>query len=195
MSKAKLFRGEDRTLVLRTTIGPEREPLDLTDATRFAVFFRKESGIDLLEVNSVTVPAVAASIVYEGVTFTAVTPGAAGNGIALTFDGADDIDTVVNDWNTANPTNQVSHDGTGTDVLAAGTAQLEGGAEAFDPVAVIGNPVLGKVRVILNESQTQQLRVGNNQDFKMEIDKGDHPTGERRLVIFRNALDVEEGTI
>ena len=50
---------------------------------------------------------VAASVVYDTVTFTAVTPGIAGNSIALVFDSIDDIDTVVNAWNAGNPTNTV----------------------------------------------------------------------------------------
>jgi len=195
MAKKRIFRGEDRTLTLRVTRGKDKEPFDLTSATRFAVFFRKESGIDLLEINSDPIPAIVASIVYQTVTYTAVVAGAAGNLIILVFDGVEDIDTVIDTWNTANPTNTVSQDGVGTTVPTAATIQLKGGEEAITPVQVVGNPVLGKVSVVLNETQTQQLRVANNQDFKMEIDMGLNPTGKRRLVLYQNSLDVLEGTI
>lgn len=72
---------------------------------------------------------VEASVVYDTVTFTADFPGLDGNSIALVFDNVDDIDTVVNAWNAANPTNTVSFSGqAGTYVPAAGTTTLANGA-------------------------------------------------------------------
>jgi hypothetical protein len=74
-----------------------------------------------LNIPDVGTPSVAAS--YSGpvdsegfatVTITANTAGAAGNNITLTFDGVDDVDTVLAAWNAANPSNQatlVSGDG------------------------------------------------------------------------------------
>jgi hypothetical protein len=61
--------------------------------------------------------AVAATATEQTVTFTADNAGVDGNSISLVFDGIEDITTIVDAWNTANPTNTVSHDGTGTDVL------------------------------------------------------------------------------
>ena len=73
---------------------------------------------------------VASSVVYDTVTFTAVTPGADSNAIDLVFNGSDDIDTVVNAWNAANPNNQVSFSGqAGTYIPTSGTADLDGGAD------------------------------------------------------------------
>lgn len=70
----------------------------------------------------------AASKAYEGVTYTANQTGAEGNNIALVFDGNDDIATVVQAWNDANPEKTVSHDaGDDTVVPSAGTVQLENG--------------------------------------------------------------------
>lgn len=71
---------------------------------------------------------VHATVVYDTVTFTADNGGIAGNDIDLVFDGIDDLDTVVNAWNAANPDNTVSFSGQlGTYVPAAGTADLDGG--------------------------------------------------------------------
>ncbi len=78
--------------------------------------------------------AVKAAVLEQTVNFEAVTAGVDGNSIALVFDGIEDIDTVVGDWNTANPTNTVSHDGTGIDVLLAATATLVGGLDAINSV-------------------------------------------------------------
>jgi hypothetical protein len=68
------------------------------------------------------------------VTIDAVTPGAAGNSISLAFDGLKDIDTVISDWNIANPSN--------TAVLSSGdgsqipdnleTIDLSGGSDQHD---------------------------------------------------------------
>jgi hypothetical protein len=69
----------------------------------------------------------AASADHGGVTFTADNLGEAGNDIILFFNGNDDIDTIIADHNTNNPSDTVSHNGTGTDVLALANIQLAGG--------------------------------------------------------------------
>jgi hypothetical protein len=93
-------------------------------------------------------PAVAASYTGTGdnesfseeVTITANTAGTAGNSITLTFDGVDDVDTVLAAWNSANPLNQASLDsGDGAQVPDDGDSlQLSGGAAAIgagsDPI-------------------------------------------------------------
>ncbi len=63
-----------------------------------------------------------------GYSFQAVEHGSIGNTITLVFNGTDDIDTVVTNWNTANPSNTVVLVyGAGTDVLTAATYTLSGG--------------------------------------------------------------------
>ncbi len=80
------------------------------------------------------VEAVKAFILEQAVTFTAITAGVDGNSIELIFNGTDDIDTVIGVWNTANPTNTVEHDGTGSTVLTVITITLTGGAEAINTI-------------------------------------------------------------
>jgi len=60
--------------------------------------------------------------------FTAINSGPNGNSIKLIFDGIKDVGTVVSDWNTNNPTNQVSFDGSPSYVPQASEVQLEGGS-------------------------------------------------------------------
>jgi hypothetical protein len=93
-------------------------------------------------------PAIAASYTgigdnetfSEEVTITANTAGTAGNSIALTFDGVDDVDTVLAAWNAANPSNQATLDsGDGAQVpdngdeltLSGGVAAIAGGSDPF----------------------------------------------------------------
>lgn len=67
------------------------------------------------------------------VTLTAVTPGAVGNSIVLTFTGSNSISSAVTTWNTANPSNQVAlTSGDGTQVPSAGSVQLSGGNTSFN---------------------------------------------------------------
>ena len=69
------------------------------------------------------------------ITFTAVEPGVIGNDISLVFDGVDDVDTVVNAWNAANPTNTVGFTGGpgATVITPAQTISLEnGGSDILD---------------------------------------------------------------
>jgi hypothetical protein len=70
-----------------------------------------------------------ASATHDGITFTADNQGWDGNDISLVFNGTDTVDTVVNAWNAANPTNTVSHDGAGTETPAAATVDLYGGCQ------------------------------------------------------------------
>jgi hypothetical protein len=93
-------------------------------------------------------PAVAASYTgigdnetfSEQVTIIANTAGTAGNSITLTFDGADDVDTVLAAWNAANPSNQATLDsGNGEQIPDDGDSlQLSGGVAAIaggsDPI-------------------------------------------------------------
>jgi hypothetical protein len=93
-------------------------------------------------------PAIAASYTgigdnetfSEEVTITANTAGTAGNSITLTFDGVDDVDTVLAAWNAANPSNQATLDsGDGAQVPDDGDSlQLSGGVAAIaggsDPI-------------------------------------------------------------
>lgn len=104
-------------LVLNATYDSKTLSTGLADPTAY-VF---DSEVDIEETY--------ASVEFDGVTFTAVNAGVIGNSIELEFDGLDDIDTIVGAWNTANPSNTVSHDGTGSDVLVAGTATLVGGVD------------------------------------------------------------------
>jgi hypothetical protein len=90
---------------------------------------------DVIEAaNFAALPTVGAkaTVVYDTVTFTAVNKGVAGNSIVLVFNGTDDIDTVVNAWNLAHPTNTVGFTGqAGTYVPSAGTATLINGVDTL----------------------------------------------------------------
>lgn len=67
---------------------------------------------------------------YDNIDFTqdspyySAIPPALANKIEITFDGVSDTDTIINAYNLANPTNTVSHNGVGTDILSAGTVSL-----------------------------------------------------------------------
>ena len=80
-----------------------------------------------MDADCVEAVSVAADGEHGGVTFTADNAGKDGNDIILSFDGVQDIDAAVAEWNGANAGNTVSHNGTGTDVLGAGAIQLSGG--------------------------------------------------------------------
>jgi hypothetical protein len=67
------------------------------------------------------------------ITFTAVTLGLIGNSIALTFDGVQQVGTVVSAWNAANPSNQVTYTGSSTAVPNSATVNLSGGINTLAP--------------------------------------------------------------
>lgn len=67
------------------------------------------------------------------ITFTAVTLGPIGNSIVLTFNGLQQVGTVVNAWNAANPTNQVTYTGSSTALPNSATVTLSGGVQTLAP--------------------------------------------------------------
>ena len=86
----------------------------------------------LIHKGGTSTAATTASKLEQGITFTADNSGSIGNSISLVFDGLTTVATVVGQWNLNNPSNTVSHDGTGTEVPTSVTVTLEGGQDAFD---------------------------------------------------------------
>jgi len=116
-----------------------------------------------LDINGVvrTEAAQKAKTVYELVNYTASVAGAAGNGIALLPNGVKDIDTLVDDWNVANTGNEVTHDGTGTDVPASGTIQLVEGTDA-GPQLIADASALKAYKEVVN-SDARKTEIGKQE--------------------------------
>ena len=122
-------------------------------------------------------PAIAASYTgigdnesfSEEVTITANTAGTAGNSITLTFDGVDDVDTVLAAWNSANPLNQASLDsGDGAQVpdngdeltLSGGVASTIGSDPIYDQdLSTTDEPTFNKLTLTPNQNDSS-LRLG-----------------------------------
>jgi hypothetical protein len=190
MSKP-IIKGEDNELTLNI-VNKFRRPYDLTGWTKISVFFKKADG-GVLEKNTVIYNTKAEAL-YLGITFTAVTSGTAGNSISLVFDGLLTIGMVVDAWNLANPSNKVAHNGNNGSVLAAGTVNLANAQDGLLDV-LVPLDVLGSIKVMLHDFDSKYLLAGRSITFKVVIDKGSPPQGERRKVMFRNALDIEEDNI
>ena len=188
-----IVRGEDRLLVLRMLFKNTHEPFDLDGVTKITVQFTNADRT-VLEKTTDLIAATKAAFTYQDVIFVANTAGNQGNNIELVFDGNDNVTTVVDTWNAANPTNLVTHNGTGLEVLDTATIQLNGGRDAYQDVEIV-NATLGKISVKLTDVNTSSLRRGSKQNIKAVVDKGEHPNGERRIVIFESALNVIDGDL
>jgi len=167
--KLEIVRGEDRNFVIRFVSSDTYEPYNLTGWYKISVFFEKSESGELLEKNTTSYSSYA-TVTYDDVAYTADAVGEDGNTISLTFDGVDTIDTVVGAWNTANPTNTLSHDGTGTAIPPAGTIQLLGGRDAGTIDVSVLSATLGKVQVTLHSEDTNSLRLGKDLGIKAYID-------------------------
>lgn len=189
-SRILIISGADASIIVRLRNPKTGDPIDLTDSTKIEFRFKNRDRTNLFLDNTL-IPSIKAQITYTEVIFLADVAGANGNDIFLQFDGISDIDTVVNAWNVANPSNTVSHNGTGTDVLPASTIRLTDGYDAYSPVEIVGNPNLGKVKISILEKQTMELRRGNNQSFSTSIDYGTWPGGTRIKGIFDNLNVVD----
>lgn len=186
----KIRRGEDISIPVNITYDNKR-PFDLTGWTKITAEFKKSDN-EILSQSTEPANGIFSSAEYEGVTYTADEVGTIGNSISLVFDGNDDIDTVVDAWNTSNPSNTVSSDASdGTVVPSAGTVNLSGGEEPEPEIDVVDDK-LGEISIKLNDTETSMLRLGNEQSIKLLIDFQDHPEGKRRIAVINRMIDVEE---
>lgn len=189
-----IIRGEDRNMILRMIFKDSTEPYDLINWTKISVEFKKADRT-ILEKTTDPYGGEFASGLYDNVTYTANSIGAIGNTIELTFDGNNTIQQVIDAWNSANPTNTVSSDAADDQVVPpAGSVQLNGGVEPQRDVEVI-NETLGKISVRLSDDETAGLKRGPNQSFKVVVDKGEHPNGDRRIVLFDSKLNIVDADL
>jgi hypothetical protein len=182
--------GTDVTAVFRLRHPVTGDPVDLTNMSQVTMYLEDRFSRPFC-LGNVTVPAKAARIVYRDIELSAVTPGSAGNAIELVFDGVLTLAAVISAWNTANPGNQVQTTYSPTTVVPeAGTAVLEGGFDPYQQISIVGNPVLGKLQLILKVQDTLRLKIGNNQSLKLFVDFG--ITGPREGGDFQNLVDVTD---
>jgi hypothetical protein len=190
-TRIKVVRGSDESFVLKLRTRSDRDPMDLTAATKISVIFIKSNRSELILTNE-EISATKATLTIGGVIFLASEPGTLGNSIQLNFDGVKTVQELVDAWNLANVGNEVEFTGTANQIITGGIYTLKGGMPAYTPVEIIGNPILGKFRVKLIDYHTSQLRLGINQSITVYVDYGVHPTGERVPAELKNFLDVVE---
>jgi len=192
LERLKITRGADRAPILRLRSNKTKDPLDLTGVTAIQIVFNTRERGKLTLTNSV-VPATRAIASKNNIIFSAQALGSSGNTIILEFNGVDNITAVVDAWNSVNPSNPAQHNATtGTEVMPACIVKLTGGYDAYQPVSIYGDARLGKILVILLDKDTEQLKTGENQGFKVIIDYGAHPGGTRHVGIYENKLDVKD---
>ena len=190
LDRLKIIQGADRQPIIRLKNGSNGDPFDLTGATRIAVTFNNKDR-SKTTFDNVAKPAVKATYTNDSVIYSAVVVGSAGNDIILTFDGVDTIATVIATWNGANPGNTVSSNAPDDSVVPSAVSfRLTDGYDGYTPVSIVGDALLGKIQIILLEKETNLLRRGPNQSFKLVIDEGQHPGGKRSVGLFENKLDV-----
>lgn len=192
--RLKIIQGTDKRVVLR--LKPKSgDPLDLTLATSIQFIFDAKDRTKITFANNV-IPAQKAYAKYLSVTYTAVTASKNGNGILLVFNGTDSIEDVIDAWNAANGGNQVGSDAEDDQVVpAAGSVRLSGGYDTYSPVAILGSPLLGKIVLTILEKETNMLKSGPNQSFKVLVDFGENTGGDRAGGFFENKLDVINSSI
>jgi hypothetical protein len=187
--RLKIVRGEDKDFVVKIRGKDSNDPVDLTAITQVS-FSLTRSNRTLLTRTMAQVPAKKAFVDINNLRIIANSAGALGNNIILMFNGVDDLDTIVDEWNTANPFNTIAHNGLGTEVLSEAEYMLSGGADAYFPITVVGNPILGKIQIHLTDEDTKSLRLGLNQSLIVTLDFGAHPTGIRKITRYDNKVDI-----
>jgi len=184
-----IVRGTDKRFVLKLR-RPNGDPyIRLPEADKITLEFPKQSG--KVVIDDSTIAAETAECLYEEVTFSAVVAGAAGNDIVLEFDGIKTITAVLNEWNTANPTNTAESDAADESViLTSSQVTLAGGIDSYKKVEGTEPLAVGFVQVILPDTDTEYMRLGLKQDIRGYVDFGTHPAGFRDPVLVESELNV-----
>jgi hypothetical protein len=186
--RLSINRGEDKDIIFKIREKNSRDPINLNGVTTITIELDQANRQKLI-LDTVLRPAVKASITIQGVKIIADNAGGIGNSVILNFNDVDDLDTIVNEWNTNNPVNTISHNGEGDEIFN-GQFRLSGGLEAYSPVTIDSDPLLGRIKLHLTELDSILLRRGNNQTITIIIDWGYPPSGTRRIAKFDNKLDV-----
>ena len=188
--RLNIITGTDRSPLVRLRNPKTGDPLNLTGTSKIQVVFDTRNR-GKLTLDDTEVPAVKAQYQDSDLSLTIIADnaGSEGNNIILQFDGVNDLDTIIGDWNAANVANTASHNGTGTEVLTPQQIRLTDGYDAYYPVEIYGDAQLGKIVIRLLEKDTNLLKRGPNQDFVAIIDYGSHPGGTR-VKGFYSKLDV-----
>ena len=193
----EILKGEDATFQVKLRF-PNGDPYSLEDTKKVQVSLpKKQTGTGYHTIDDSIQPVAAANGLFQGVTYTAVTAGSAGNAITLIFDGVKTIAQVVSNYNSANPTNQVTHNATNSSVVpTAGAMKLDQGQDAFQKVQILAPAVLRKMLVILTNADTNQLKVGKKLPIYITVDNAlTHPAGTRRKVKIDGAVNVTDGPV
>ena len=184
-----VHRGADSLISIRVT-DAKGKPYDLTDYSLITVDLPDQVQ-GSFSIDSAEIPAETAMADLDNITFTADTEGAIGNSILLVFNGIDDVDTIVANWNTTNPLNTVSHSGVGDEVIASQSLDLYGGVDAYSKIVNIDER-LGEFDLKLITTDSNRLKVGPNQAMVVHVDKnGVHPNSDRVTVVNVDALNVK----
>jgi hypothetical protein len=188
-NSVKIIKGEERWITAYVK-DEKGNPFNLTNNSEIEVTMAGANGTPIKLTKS-PVGGISASAEYEGVIFTADLVGEAGNTISISPDGIKDLDTLVGDWNTANPLNTISHSGLdGSLVVTSGSFTLSGGEDAIISV-IIEDAILGKLKFKLEEVDTLKLRVGENQSFYIKLVEG----ASTRIVNYERVLHVKSPSL
>jgi hypothetical protein len=181
-------RGSDASPIFKMRGKYYDNPMDLTGTFNITIELDKANRSKAIY-DMTPLPAKKAYVEINAIRIEADNAGAIGNSIVLVFDGVKTLEQVVNDWNIANPSNTANHDGIGDEIIT-GTKRLWGGLDSYSPVQIDGNPILGRIKLVLTEVDTKALKRGDNQSIKITVDFGVPPSGTRKIAIFADKLDV-----
>jgi hypothetical protein len=182
-------RGSDYTPIFKLRGKYYNNPMDLTGV--FNITIQLDNANRTKAVYDMTpMPASKAYFEENSIKLEAEIAGALGNNIVLVFDGVKTVKQVVDSWNLDNEYNKVIIVSGSENAVITGKKRFWGGLDSYSPVQIDGNPLLGRIKLILSEIDTIKLKRGDNQSVKITVDFGAPPSGSRKIAILEDRLDV-----
>ena len=193
--RLRIYKGADKSFLIRLKSLKTDDPYALDGITSLQVIFINADRSKLVLTSDVR-PSTRAFAEFDGTIFKSQENGSLGNNIHLFFNGVDTLAEVVDAWNSVNPANLGEHDRLDNSTVFPKTEiRLNGGYDAYTPVSIFGDYRLGKVNVVMSETETARLRSGANNSFSIIVDKGENVGGIRNIGTFEQKVDVKDSII
>lgn len=178
---SKIIRGIDKILNLKiTNSAPPKDPYDMSDVDKILVQFPGDSETLKKWRLAKTGNTTNASDLISNIDTTDIEEGEkiTGTGIPV---GATVLYTPASASPNAQPANTIK-------ISTPATATGTGVALVIGDVEIVGNALLGKLKVTLSESETEALKIGANQTIEVLLQKD----GVTDIVPITSAITVEK---
>lgn len=177
----KIVQGSDKDLIVRLENGVSKDPYDFTGVSSIKACFEAKEGETVEKFYSQFTGDTDG--INDLITNIPSTTGLL-EGQSISGPGIPSGATIIK-----TPTSTMSPTPAGTIQISANTTAANIGATfTVGDISILGSPLIGKIKIHLNETDTMKMESGSKQDFEITIVKN----GFTSTIQFPDSLEVVE---